>query len=81
MHLGVGIAEFLANPMRYLVATNDVGATFKMLGRGFGSSCEVLKSQWFVFAFADENPRVGACKLVAARFCPEAVWRPLPLFG
>ena len=63
-----GIIEFLADPKPCLVATNDVGAMLKMLGRGFESSCEALDGQWFVFAFADENPRVGACKLVAAQY-------------
>jgi hypothetical protein len=63
-----GIIEFLADPKPCLVTTNDVGAMLKMLGRGFESSCEALDGQWFVFAFADENPRVGACKLVAAQY-------------
>ena len=63
-----GIIEFLADPKPCLVATNDVGTMLKMLGRGFESSSEALDGQWFVFAFADENPRVGACKLVAAQY-------------
>ena len=59
-----GTAAFLADPMRYLAATNDVSATLKMLDQGVETVNETFDDLWCVFAFARKSSMVAACRKV-----------------